>query len=135
MSDPSVCVQIDSDRRAYQPGEVLSGSFRLDAVAGREVGSVEVSVLWCTEGKGDEDMGVHQLEVLTPGEGGFDPADWRRFSVCLPRSPLSYEGLIVKVRWCVRVRARIAGWSDRVAEARFRLGDVTAPGGDAYPAG
>jgi hypothetical protein len=124
MSDPSVCVQLDGDCRAYQPGEHLSGSFRLDAVGGREVGRVEVSVLWFTEGKGDEDMGVHHLEVLTPGEDGFDPGAVRRFSVRLPRSPLSYDGVIVKVRWCVRVRAIIAGWSDRVGEVPFRLGDV-----------
>jgi len=122
-------VQLDGDRRAYQPGEVLSGSFRLHAVEGREVGPVEVSVLWYTEGKGDEDSGVHHVEVLTPGEGRSDAGAGGRFAVSLPRSPLSYDGLIVKVRWCVRVRAPVAGWSDRVAEAAFRLGDVgPAPG-------
>ena len=34
-----------------------------------------------------------------------------------------------RVGTCVRVRAPVAGWSDRVAEAAFRLGDVgPAPG-------
>jgi hypothetical protein len=127
MSDPTVSVQLDGDRRAYQPGDLLSGAFRLDSVGGREVAAVEVSVLWHTEGKGDEDMGVHHLEALAPREDRLDLGAPRRFSVPLPRSPLSYDGLIVKVRWCVRVRAIIAGWSDRVAEAPFRLGDVGPP--------
>jgi hypothetical protein len=117
-------VRLDGGRRAYQPGEVLSGSFRFDAVAGREVETVEVSVLWRTEGKGDEDMGVHHLEVVTPPDSWDEPGAWRPFSVWLPGSPLSYDGVIVKVRWCVRVRAVVAGWSDRLAEAPFRLGDV-----------
>jgi hypothetical protein len=124
MSDPNVCVQLDDDHRVYQPGDVLSGSFRLAGVGGRAVEAVEVSVLWYTEGKGDEDMAVHHLETLPSQEGGIDPEPVRRFSVQLPRSPLSYDGLIVKVHWCVRVRASIAGWRDRVAEVSFQLGGV-----------
>jgi hypothetical protein len=124
MSDPSIFVQLDDDHRVYQPGEILSGSFGLAAVTGRNVEAVELSVLWYTEGKGDEDMAVHHWEGLTPEEGRRDPYALRRFSVRLPRSPLSYDGLIVKVRWCVRVRASIAGWRDRIAEVPFRLGDV-----------
>jgi hypothetical protein len=124
MNDPSVLVQLDGDRRNYQPGDVLSGAFRLDSLGGREAASVEVSVLWYTEGKGDEDKGVHHREVLNPEEGQLNLAAWRPFHVVLPRSPLSYDGFLLKVRWCVRVRATITGWSDRVAEAPFRLGDV-----------
>jgi hypothetical protein len=131
MSDPAIQVQLDGDRRAYQPGDVLSGSLRLVAVEGRAVGPVEVSVLWHTEGKGDEDLGVHFWEPVAPEDVWIEPGAWRRFAVRLPRSPLSYDGLIVKVRWCVRVRAVIAGWSDRVAEAPFQLGDVaSAPEAD-----
>jgi hypothetical protein len=124
VSDPNACVQLDDGHRVYQPGEVLSGSFHLAGVGGRAVEAVEVSVLWYTEGKGDEDMAVHHLEALTSQEGGIDPEPLRRFSVRLPRSPLRYDGHIVKIRWCVRVRVSIAGWRDRVAEFPFRLGDV-----------
>jgi hypothetical protein len=125
MSDPGVQVQLEGEHRAYRPGEVLSGSFHLTSVEGRAVEAVELSVLWYTEGKGNEDRGIHHQESLTPGEAGFDPRASRRFSVALPHSPLSYDGFIVKVRWCIRVRAVISGWSDRVADAPFRLGDVS----------
>jgi hypothetical protein len=42
----------------------------------------------------------------------------------LPQSPLSYEGLIVKVRWCVRVRLFFDGSRDFVSEHVFVLGRI-----------
>jgi hypothetical protein len=46
------------------------------------------------------------------------------FSTPLPQSPLSYEGLIVKVRWCVRVRLFFDGSRDFVSEHVFVLGRI-----------
>jgi len=47
-----------------------------------------------------------------------------RFDIVLPASPLSYEGVIVKVRWCVRVRYFFAGGRDFVSEHEFSVGRV-----------
>ena len=44
------------------------------------------------------------------------------FSTPLPKSPLSYEGVIVKVRWCVRVRLFFEGSRDFVSEHVFTIG-------------
>ena len=64
-------------------------------------------MLWYTEGKGDEDLAVHEFRRLSADNGyRADPHRVGRFSTTLPNSPLSYEGVIVKVRWCVRVRSR-----------------------------
>ncbi len=81
----------------------MAGQFRLDGPATGDVRAVELSVLWHTEGKGDEDMSVHLFERVESDEDQIlDFRQPRRFSTVLPGSPLSYDGLIVKIRWCVR---------------------------------
>jgi hypothetical protein len=127
MNDVSVTVQFDDPRPVYYPGEILSGWYRLAADKPLEIREVELAILWHTEGKGNEDVGVHFFESQTPAEGQAIGAV-RRFSTKLPRSPLSYDGLIVKIRWCVRVRALCRGGPDLVGEAPFQLGDVARPG-------
>ena len=89
---------------------------------------MEVSVLWHTEGKGDEDLAVHDFRRLSAENG--DPIDPRRpgrFSTVLPNSPLSYRGVIVKIRWCVRVRVFLTRGREVVGELHFRLGEVLPP--------
>ncbi|HVX63597.1 MAG TPA: hypothetical protein VHC19_23445, partial [Pirellulales bacterium] len=48
----------------------------------------------------------------------------QRFSIKLPRSPLSYQGIIVKIQWCVRVRVFLPRGKELLAEAPFQLGAV-----------
>jgi hypothetical protein len=124
---PLVSIIIDHRQTPHLPGSALSGEFQVDAVEADEISAVELSVLWYTEGKGDEDLGVHHFERFT----GEDPPsasliELRRFSVTLPRSPLSYEGVLIKLRWCVRVRVFLKSGRNYFAERPFRLGDVPA---------
>jgi hypothetical protein len=125
MNERGVIVELDR-QGPYFPGDVLSGSYRLVGdVTGLE--SVEVSVHWFTEGKGDEDLGVHHFEKRTRADGGGSAPASGRFSTRLPNSPLSYEGLLLKVVWRVHVRAVLAG-GQRAGDATFRLGDVRPAG-------
>src|SRR5690606_40819304 len=56
---------------------------------------VEISVLWFTEGKGDEDLAVHYFERLTADDvPELNLKELRRFQTILPQSPLSYEGVL-----------------------------------------
>ena len=127
MSDPMVTVRFDGNGRTYRPGEVLSGEYLLDSIPGDEIRAIEVSVLWHTEGKGDEDLAVHDFRRLAVENGSrIDPRSPGRFSTALPNSPLSYDGLIVKVRWCVRVRVFLSRGREVVGERFFRLGRVPA---------
>jgi hypothetical protein len=127
MNDPSVTILFDGDGRAYAPGEVLAGEYRLEAVAPASVKSVEVSVLWYTEGKGDEDMAVHEFWRLNTDDGDWiDPRRPARFSTTLPNSPLSYDGMILKICWCVRVRVFFHRGKDLVGQKAFQLGGVPA---------
>jgi hypothetical protein len=123
MNEPEVRVRLESE--AYRPGDVLRGAFCLEGDATADLKTVELSVLWRTEGKGDEDLGViHYAEWTPASEKTIDLSQPRAFEVQLPRTPLSYDGVIVKVYWCARVRARWAGAMEVVEEAPFRLGNV-----------
>jgi hypothetical protein len=126
MNDSRVHLQLDGDRTAYRGGDTLTATYSLRNEGSEELQGVEVSVLWYTEGKGDEDIGVHFFEKLAPEEGEYlDPAQVRRIVAVLPRSPLSYDGFLLKIHWAVRVRAFWKNGSEDVAEAAFQLGNVT----------
>jgi hypothetical protein len=128
MKEPLVRIRLDGHGRVYFPGATLAGSYRLEGIAPEEIRAVEVSILWHTEGKGDEDLAVHDFRRLSVENG--DPIDPRRpgrFSTVLPNSPLSYRGVIVKIRWCVRVRVFLTSGREVVGEIHFRLGDVLPP--------
>lgn len=125
MNEPAIIIRLDCNGRTYQPGDTLSGEYRLDGVASDELTAVEISVLWYTEGKGEEDLAVHEF-WRHDAAGGDWPGSRRpeRFSTTLPPSPLSYEGQIVKIRWCVRIRAFLAQGKELVGQKIFRLGSV-----------
>lgn len=127
MNEPSILIRLDGNGRTYWPGETLSGTYRFDGFLADEVRAVEVSVLWYTDGKGDTDMSVHDFRRISAEEAGWiDPRRPGRFSTVLPASPLSYDGEILKLRWCVRVRAFLGRGKEVVGELPFRLGGVPA---------
>lgn len=141
-------IQLDQPRHdVFQPRETLSGTFRLVDVELEDVGHLEFSVVWYTEGKGDEDIGVHFFETLdwtngmlgaaASGEDGLpsrnsvcrasetaDDGACFRFSVTLPASPLSYYGMILKIHWCVRVRIFLKNGREVKSEKFFTVGRV-----------
>jgi hypothetical protein len=123
---PIIRLTLDAPTSQYQPGDPLSGRVLVDGAQSTKARTLELSVLWYTAGKGDEDMAVHHFErwVDEPGK----PLDLRvphRFTTVLPASPLSYDGLIVKVCWCVRARLFLPYGQETVAEIPFRLGNVS----------
>jgi len=125
---PRVTLALDDHSRVYAPGEVLAGQFSLEGVPSDSVRAVELSVLWYTDGKGDEDMAVHFFERIEPRAG--DLVDFRlprRFSTVLPNSPLSYHGMILKICWCVRVRVFLPRSKEITMEVPFQLGTVPRP--------
>jgi hypothetical protein len=125
MNEPAVIIRFDGNGRTYRPGETLSGQYRFDGVPADQLKAVEVSVLWYTEGKGDEDLAVHEFWRFSPEEGdAAGPGRAGHFSTTLPNSPLSYEGQIVKLRWCLRVRAFLQHNKEVRGQKQFRLGDV-----------
>lgn len=127
MNEPMVVIRLSSDGRVHRPGETLSGEYWIESLDASAVKAIEASVLWHTEGKGDEDMAVAAFwRRNAEDDGPIDTARPERFSADLPYSPLSYEGQIVKVRWCVRVRVFLHRGKEIVGEKVFQLGEVPA---------
>lgn len=126
MSTPSIKVTLDSPNASYLPGGQLRGKIQVEGPQPTNIRSAEFSVLWYTMGKGEEDMAVHHFERLVdePPAKPLDLRSPRSFSTLLPPSPLSYDGEIVKVCWCVRLRLYLPQGQEAVAEVPFRLGNV-----------
>jgi hypothetical protein len=125
--EPLISLCLVGPRRSYAAGDELVAEYQLDAVLAEEVQAVEASVLWHTEGKGEEDMGVHFFERRLPGDAeDGDLRPLRRFRTTLPSSPLSYSGAIFTIRWSVRVRFFLRRGREYLQEQPFTLGSVPA---------
>jgi hypothetical protein len=124
-NEPAVIIRLDGNGRIYRPGESLAGEYVIRELSADLIKALEVSILWYTEGKGDEDIAVHKF-WRTDLENGtlIDPEKPARFEAVLPNSPLSYDGQIVKLRWCVRVRAFLHRGKEVFSQKEFRLGDI-----------
>jgi len=123
---PQVSVHFSAADRRYEPLGLVQARYEVALPAGTApVRAVERSVVWYTEGKGEEDIGVHHFERITD-RAAVAAAGAGTLETWLPRSPLSYEGLIVKIRWCVRVRLFFEGGRDFVSEHVFDVGQIPA---------
>jgi hypothetical protein len=123
--EPSVNIRFDSNGRIYRPGETLAGEYVFHDLPESPAKTLEVSVVWFTEGKGEEDLDVHEFwRTNLEEDTTIDLLRPQRFSTTLPNSPLTYNGRIVKIRWCVRVRAFFQGGKEVFGQKFFRLGDV-----------
>ena len=117
---------LDAPIPHYQPQQRLTGRFLVDGSSLWTVRAAELSVLWHTAGKGEEDMAIHHFERLVEDTTrSLDLRVPRRFSTVLPASPFSYDGQIVKICWCVRLRLFLPQGQEMVAETPFRLGDLS----------
>lgn len=123
--EPLLSICLGGNRKVYSAGDELVCEYQVDAVDAADIQAVEASILWLTEGKGEEDLGVHYFERRLPGDvedGDLRPL--RRFKVFLPNSPLTYDGAIVRIRWCVRLRVFLRRGKEFVLEYPFTLGAV-----------
>jgi hypothetical protein len=125
-SKDQIFIRLDGrGNRIYYPGETLAGSYYLNEIRLDSIDSLEFSVLWRTEGKGNEDVGVHAFWRLSSQNGDWiDPLQPGRFSVVLPQSPLTYNGVIVKIHWSVRLRVFLSNGVQLLEETPFYLGDL-----------
>lgn len=125
IDPPMITLKLDSSAGEYQPGQRLSGHFMAEGAVPWPVRSVELSILWYTAGQGEEDFAVHHFErIVNEPRRPLDLRLPRSFATPLPSSPLSYDGRIVKVCWCARLRIYPQQGPEVLQEIAFRLGHV-----------
>jgi len=124
-TEPKIEITLDRPSRSYLPDDELIASFEIKGTRPSEVQAIEASVLWYTEGTGEEDLATHDFRRLLPiDRNDADLTKRRKFQTRLPRSPLSYQGLIVKIRWAIRVRVFMQQGKEYMEEVPFLLGDL-----------
>jgi hypothetical protein len=128
VKPPLIEIELAEDRNQFAPGDFLMCEYRLRAVEGLVVNAIETSVLWIAGGKGSEDIGVHFFQRIS--KDAINPTMLQgphRISTVLPNSPLSYPGMIVQVRWCIRVRMFYGDELELNQDHGFILGDAQVP--------
>lgn len=119
-------IQLIGLQAGYTPGETLEFEYRLSKGPAEQLIAIESSVVWYTEGKGSEDLGVHFFQRISgPTISARNWEEPQTILSMLPASPLSYEGKLLKIRWCVRVRAFLADGTELIAQQPFYLGSIT----------
>ena len=124
--ESAVMIRLLGLQPTYMPQDLLEFEYRVANFQKNSISAVEVSVVWLTEGKGTEDLGVHFFQRLTGNS--ISASDWsvpQQVQVPLPNSPLSYEGRLLKISWCVRVRFYLNDGTELVAQQPFYLGTIT----------
>jgi hypothetical protein len=125
--EPLLSLCIVGQKRQFAAGDELVCEYQIDAVDPADIQAVEASVLWHTEGKGEDDLGVHLFERRLPADtDDGDLRPMRRLRTRLPNSPLSYRGAILSIQWCVRLRLFVRRGREYVVEEPFTLGSVPA---------
>ena len=121
---PRIELRFGRPARGYDPGEWVTVEYCIEGLNGERPRALERSALWYTEGKGEEDIGVHSFERFATAETIDRVVPEGTFAIQLPTSPLSYEGVIVKIRWCIRLRVFFESGRDHVSEHVFSVGRV-----------
>ncbi len=125
-AEPALGLRLLSLQPGLEPRETLEFEYCIQRVSAELIDHLEVSVMWYTEGKGSEDIGIHLFESHSREELQRQPLEqpWQT-SCVLPVAPLSYEGHLLKIRWCVRLRLYLNDGRDITAEQAFYLGHLT----------
>lgn len=78
-----------------RPGSLIEGSVEWSLAEAPE--SIEVRLLWYTEGRGSRDVGVVD-RVRFENESSMG---MREFNFSAPESPYSFEGKLITLKWVV----------------------------------
>lgn len=121
---PRISIRLDQKSRSLSSGQQVSGEYQLEGLTADKLTGVEASLLWFSEGKGEEELGVHFFQRSVAGDGTIDLRAPRRFEATMPNSPLSYHGVILRIRWCIRIRAFLKGGREYSQDYPLILGGV-----------
>jgi hypothetical protein len=125
-TEPALGLRLMSLQAGMLPGDLLEFEYSIQRISAQRIERLEISVAWYTEGKGSEDFGVHHFESHSRAQLVTKSLSQPRCaSTTLPGAPLSFEGKLFKIRWCIRLRLFLASGREISTEHPFFLGTVT----------
>lgn len=93
-------IKLESGGVAFMPGDTLRGSVEWMEDEGPD--AVEVRLIWYTEGRGDQDVGIARtLRIEHPSATGS-----ANFEFEAPGGPYSCSGRLISIRWAVEAVTR-----------------------------
>ena len=101
-------IEIEGSRRAFSPGDTLSG--RVTWTLERDPEDVELRLFWYTAGKGTQNVGIQNAIV-------FDNPrlrESRDFRMIVPNAPFSCSGSLVSIIWALELIIEPGGLTERV---------------------
>ncbi|MDA7950140.1 MAG: hypothetical protein MPJ24_01530 [Pirellulaceae bacterium] len=102
--DPSITIKFRTPQEVFHPNDRLEVEYYVEASDLSSLNAMEISLLWYTEGKGEQDIYVHSFERRERRNvANRDLSQVFLFQCQLPKTPLSYHGTILKIHWCIRV--------------------------------
>lgn len=117
-------ITIELDHNVYDAGEFLTGRYRLDPRCASFERHVDILVFWQSMGKGETDRGVQHRESRTVPDGETTDSAGGEFSILLPASPVTYNGVLIKIAWCMEIRVHAGRDLQCEATIPFQLGHV-----------
>ena len=125
-TEPALGLRLLTLQSGLEPGETLDFEFCIQRVSVELIDRLEVSVGWYTEGKGSEDRGIIFFQSMSRNELSQPSlAKAYRMETVLPSNPLSYEGRLFKIRWCIRLPLFLRDGREISTEHPFYLGHLT----------
>jgi hypothetical protein len=114
-------ILFDKANRTYAPGESIRGSVEVITSADVTCKALRLTREWRTRGKGNKEKG--KTATITLFEGRWRPGETASytFSIDVPDGPLTYNGRVMNVDWCLRARAHIPWAIDSKAEEIFQV--------------
>jgi hypothetical protein len=97
MSEGEILIQLDENRTAFRPGEMIRGSVAWSLSEIPRSGQVRLA--WNTAGKGTQNVSTVQTLNLSP----TSPREQQRFEIRAPESPYSFSGRLVSLIWAIEV--------------------------------
>ncbi len=106
---------------SYIPGSDLDCVIRVEPSPGAAVKQIDARVQWSTCGKGNRDCGsIFQDRIeLAPSDQSL--VKTLRLTTVMPRSPVSYRGFLLQIRWAIVVRVTMVDGTEVVEEYPFAL--------------
>ncbi|MBX3422861.1 MAG: hypothetical protein KF752_15010 [Pirellulaceae bacterium] len=125
-AEPALGLRLLALQPTFQAGDTLEFEYSIQRISAQLIDRLEVSVVWSTEGKGSDELGVIHFESHVRSDLAKRPLSQpRRVSTLLPSTPHSFEGRLFKIRWCIRLRLFLGDGREIAAEQTFYLGQAT----------